>query len=68
MSALPAHTPLCEEKASGSTIDGCEPLCDCWGEKLRTSEGQLVLLSAEPSLQPKRCFCCYCCFVVAVVV
>jgi uncharacterized Fe-S center protein len=35
-----------------SFIDGCEPPCDCWELNSGPLEVGLVLLTAEPSLQP----------------
>ena len=37
-------------------MDGCEPPCGCWDLNSGLSEEQLVLLAAEPSLQPSTLF------------
>ena len=34
--------------------DGCEPPCGCWDLNLGSLEEQSVLLTAEPSLQPRN--------------
>jgi hypothetical protein len=46
-------------------MDGCEPPCGCWDLNSGPSKEQSVLLSPEPSLQPKiylfyvyKCFAC----------
>jgi hypothetical protein len=41
-----------QERASDTIADGCEPPCGCWGLNSGPLEEQLVLLTAEPSLQP----------------
>jgi hypothetical protein len=33
-------------------LDGCEPPCGCWDLNSRPLEGQSVLLTTKPSLQP----------------
>jgi hypothetical protein len=38
--------------------DGCEPPCGCWDLNSGPSEEQSVLLTTEPSLQPKTGFLC----------
>jgi len=38
-------------KASDPITDGCEPPCGCWELNSGPLEGQLVLLTSEPSLQ-----------------
>jgi len=35
-------------------VDGCEPPCGCWELNSGPLEEQTVLLTSEPSLQPKR--------------
>ena len=35
-------------------IDGCKPPCGCWDLNSGPLEGQLVLLTTEPSLQPQK--------------
>ena len=52
MSALPAHIPTCQKRASYSIIDGCELLCGCWELNPGPLEEPMVLLTTEPSLQP----------------
>jgi hypothetical protein len=43
-----------QKRASDLIIDGCEPPCGCWDLNSGPLEEQLVLLTAEPSLQPKK--------------
>jgi hypothetical protein len=40
--------------ASGLITDDCEPPCGCWEFNSGPVEEQSVLLTAEPSLQPKH--------------
>jgi hypothetical protein len=40
-----------QKRALDSITDGCEPPCGCWELNLGPLEEQLVLLTAEPSLQ-----------------
>jgi hypothetical protein len=40
------------KKASNPITDGCEPSCGCWELNSGPLEDHLVLLTAEPSLQP----------------
>ena len=47
-----ACTPACQKRAQDFTIDGCEPPCNCWELNSRPLEGQPVLLTTEPTLQP----------------
>jgi hypothetical protein len=37
------------KRASDLITDGCEPPCGCWDLNSGPSEGQSVLLTAEPS-------------------
>jgi hypothetical protein len=71
MSALPACTTACHKKASDPITDGCELSCGCWGLNSGPLEEQIVLLTAEPSLQynvvyillfklSSVCFVCVC--------
>ena len=46
---LSSDTP---EEASDPITDGCEPPCGCWELNSGPLEEQLMLLTAEPSLQP----------------
>ena len=48
MSTLSSCTP---EEGIRSITDGCEPACSCWELNSGPLEEQLVLLTAEPSLQ-----------------
>jgi hypothetical protein len=43
------------KRTSDPIIDGCEPPCGCWELNSGALEEQLVLLTAEPSLQPHSC-------------
>jgi hypothetical protein len=44
----------CLQKRTSDLIsDGCEPPCGCWGLNSGPSEEQSVLLTTEPSLQPR---------------
>ena len=52
LSVLTGWTPVCQKRASGHVIDGCEPPFECWELNSGPLEEQLVLLTAEPSLQP----------------
>jgi hypothetical protein len=51
MSALAACIPACQKRASDPTIDGYGPPCGCWGMNPGPLEEQIVLLTADPSLQ-----------------
>jgi hypothetical protein len=42
-----------QQRALDPITDGCEPPCGCWELNLGPLEEQSVLLTAEPSLQPK---------------
>jgi hypothetical protein len=42
------------EQASDLTIDGCEPPCGCWELNSVPLEEQSVLLTTEPTLQPRH--------------
>jgi len=42
-----------QKRASNPITDGCEPPCVCWELNSGPLEEQSVLLTAEPSLQPK---------------
>jgi hypothetical protein len=42
-----------QERESGLVTDGCEPPCGCWDLNSGPLEEQSVLLTAEPSLQPR---------------
>jgi hypothetical protein len=44
----------CQNWASDPITDGCEPPRGCWGLNSGPLEEQSVLLTAEPSLQPKE--------------
>jgi hypothetical protein len=44
-----------QKRASDPNTDGREPPCGCWELNSGPLEEQLVLLTADPSLQP--CFC-----------
>jgi len=46
---LKAH----QKRASDSITDGCEPPCGCWDLNSGPSQEQSLLLTAEPSLQPR---------------
>jgi hypothetical protein len=41
------------KRTSDLITDGCEPPCGCWDLNSGPLEEQLVLLTAEPSLQPR---------------
>jgi hypothetical protein len=43
-----------QKRASDLITDGCEPPCGCWDLNSGPSEEQSVLLTAEPSLQPRE--------------
>jgi hypothetical protein len=45
-----------QRRASDPITDGCEPPCGCWDLNSGPLEEQLVLLTAEPSLQPRLPF------------
>jgi hypothetical protein len=45
-----------QKRASDPVTDGCEPPCDCWELNSGPLGEQSVLLTAEPSLQPKLYF------------
>jgi hypothetical protein len=52
MSTLCCHCLLTHQKrVSGSIIDSCKPPCGCWELNSGPLEEQLVLLTAEPSVQ-----------------
>lgn len=53
----PCLTRSKEEITSLGTevADSCEPPCGCWEAKPGPLEGQSVLLTAEPNLQPSLC-------------
>ena len=53
MSALPAHIPASQKRASDLTMDDCEPPCSCWELNSGPLEERPVLLTTEPSLQPQ---------------
>jgi hypothetical protein len=55
--SLSSDTP--EEGALDSITDGCEPPCGCWGLNSEPLEEQLVLSTAESSLQPFIFFLIY---------
>jgi hypothetical protein len=42
-----------QKRASDLITDGCEPPYGCWELNSRPLEEQSVLLTAEPSLQPR---------------
>ena len=42
-----------QKRASDPITDGCEPPCGCWELNLHPLEDQSVLLTTEPSLQPR---------------
>lgn len=51
------HVYLVSETPKNSLeleLDGCEPLCRCWGSNLGALQEQLALLTTELSLQPKN--------------
>jgi hypothetical protein len=43
-----------QKGASDFIIAGCEPPCGCWDLNSGPLEEQSVLLTAEPSLQPRK--------------
>jgi hypothetical protein len=45
-----------QKRVSDHITDGCEPPCGCWELNSGLLEEQSVLLTTEPSLQPKSCF------------
>jgi hypothetical protein len=47
------YTVAVFKRASDSITDGCEPPCGCWELNSGPLEEQSVLLTAEPSLQPR---------------
>jgi hypothetical protein len=49
MSAV--RIPVCQKRASDSSIDGCEPPCGCWELDSGPLEEQPVLLTSELFLQ-----------------
>jgi hypothetical protein len=49
--SLPSDTH--QKRASDLITDGCEPPCGCWELNSGPLEEQSVLLTAEPSLQPR---------------
>ena len=56
VSALFVCMPARQKRASEPSIDGSEPPCGCWELNSGPLEEQPVLLTAEPSLQPKDLF------------
>jgi hypothetical protein len=42
-----------QKRACDPTTDGCEPPCGCWELNSGSLKEQPVLLTTEPSLQPK---------------
>ena len=44
--------PARQERAPNLITDGCESPCGCWELNLGPLEGQPVLLTSEPPLQP----------------
>ena len=42
------------KRVSDLVTDGCEPPCGCWDLNSGPSEEQSVLLTTEPSRQPKN--------------
>jgi hypothetical protein len=42
-----------QKRSLGTITDGCESPCGCWELNSGPLEEQLVLLTAEPSLQPQ---------------
>ena len=54
LSALFACILLCQKRAPDPIKGGCESLCGCWGLNSGPLEEQTVLLTAEPSLQPRN--------------
>jgi len=63
--SLSSDTP---EEGSDPITDGCEPPYGCWELNSGPLEGQSVLLTAEPSLQPSVSFyiCVSVCLYVSV--
>ena len=49
MSTLQTH----QKRTSDPITDGCEPPCGCWELNSGPLEEQSVLLTTEPSLQPR---------------
>jgi hypothetical protein len=43
-----------QKRASDPITDGCEPPCGCWELNSGPLEEQSVLLTTEPSIQPKK--------------
>jgi hypothetical protein len=43
-----------QKRASELIKDGCEPPCGCWDLNSGPAEEHLVLLTTEPSLQPRK--------------
>ena len=43
-----------QKSVSDLVTDGCEPTCGCWDLNSGPSGEQLVLLTTEPSHQPKK--------------
>jgi hypothetical protein len=56
MSILSLSSDTHQKRASDPVTDGCEPPCGCWELDSGPLEEQSVLLTAEPSLQPKVLF------------
>jgi hypothetical protein len=46
--------PSGQKRASNPIAEGCEPPCGCWELNSGPLEEQSVLLTTEPSLQPKN--------------
>ena len=52
MSTLQLSSDTHQKRASDPITDGCVPPCGCWELNSGPLEGQPVLLTTEPSLQP----------------
>ena len=52
--SLPAYMPTGQKRAPDLITDGCKPRCGCWELNSKPLEKQSVLLTAEPSLQPRE--------------
>jgi hypothetical protein len=53
LGVIQCYTRKKEKRAPDPITDGCELTCGCWELNLGTLEEQSMLLTAEPSLQPK---------------
>jgi hypothetical protein len=53
MSTLSVCLQTHQKRASDPITDGCEPPCGCWEVNSGPLEEQPVLLTTEPSLQPR---------------